>query len=112
MGIALLAFSGLFQGLSNFNRPAAPAAKPMRKTVPSRPQWAARHGSCEPMGVKAAPAHHTAKTGLNPVLRVVRVADSNERVKGAGRMVISGRMADVCAELDRMAALEASQAHF
>ena len=28
----------------------------------------------------------------------------------AGRMVISGRMADVCAELDRLAALEAAQA--
>ena len=27
----------------------------------------------------------------------------------AGRMVISGRMADVCAELDRMVALEAAQ---
>jgi hypothetical protein len=26
----------------------------------------------------------------------------------AGRLVISGRMADVCAELDRLAALEAS----
>ena len=27
---------------------------------------------------------------------------------GAGRMVISGRMADVCAELDRLAELEAA----
>jgi hypothetical protein len=27
----------------------------------------------------------------------------------AGRMVISGRMADVCAELDRLVALEAAQ---
>jgi hypothetical protein len=26
---------------------------------------------------------------------------------GAGRMVISGRMADVCAELDRLVAMEA-----
>jgi len=32
-------------------------------------------------------------------------------VHGAtGRMVISGRMADVCAELERLAALEAAQA--
>jgi hypothetical protein len=28
----------------------------------------------------------------------------------AGRMVISGRMADVCAELDRLAAIEAGRA--
>jgi hypothetical protein len=35
-------------------------------------------------------------------LRVVRVKDVNPKM--AGRMVISGRMADVCAELDRLAA--------
>ena len=39
-------------------------------------------------------------------LRVVRVKDVNPQLTDqlAGRMVISGRMADVCAELDRMAA--------
>lgn len=41
-------------------------------------------------------------------LRVVRVLDSNHAARGAGRMVISGRMADVCAELERLAALEAA----
>jgi hypothetical protein len=35
-------------------------------------------------------------------LRVIRVQDANPQM--AGRMVISGRMADVCAELDRLAA--------
>jgi hypothetical protein len=35
-------------------------------------------------------------------LRVIRVQESNPQM--AGRMVISGRMADVCAELDRLAA--------
>jgi hypothetical protein len=35
-------------------------------------------------------------------LRVIRVKDTNPQL--AGRMVISGRMADVCAELDRLAA--------
>jgi hypothetical protein len=35
-------------------------------------------------------------------LRIVRVKDANPQM--AGRMVISGRMADVCAELDRMVA--------
>ncbi len=35
-------------------------------------------------------------------LRVIRVKDANPQM--AGRMVISGRMADVCAELDRLAA--------
>jgi hypothetical protein len=36
-------------------------------------------------------------------LRIVRESDSALGVECAGRMVISGRMADVCAELDRMA---------
>ncbi|TWO69951.1 hypothetical protein FN976_16520 [Caenimonas sedimenti] len=42
-------------------------------------------------------------------LRVVRVVEPSQALGGAGRMVISGRMADVCAELDRLAAREAQQ---
>jgi hypothetical protein len=40
-------------------------------------------------------------------LRVVRIAEHGDSSHAAGRMVISGRMADVCAELDRLVALEA-----
>ena len=47
-------------------------------------------------GCKAAP------------LRVIRESDSALGAECAGRMVISGRMADVCAELDRMALRAAS----
>jgi hypothetical protein len=39
-------------------------------------------------------------------LRVVRVLEPSASRTVAGRMVISGRLADVCAELDRLAALE------
>ena len=39
-------------------------------------------------------------------LRVARVMEAQQNRQSAGRMVISGRMADVCAELDRLAALE------
>lgn len=42
-------------------------------------------------------------------LRVLRIVDSQGRAWG-GRMVISGRMADVCAELDRLAGKEAAAA--
>jgi len=42
-------------------------------------------------------------------LRVLRIVDNQNRSAG-GRMVISGRMADVCAELDRMAGKEAAAA--
>ena len=40
-------------------------------------------------------------------LRVLRVAEEQRPPRhSAGRMVISGRMADVCAELDRLIELE------
>ena len=39
-----------------------------------------------------------------PVLRVMRVLEAGQAPSSVGRMVISGRMADVCAELDRLAA--------
>jgi hypothetical protein len=39
----------------------------------------------------------------------LRIVDNQNRSAG-GRMVISGRMADVCAELDRMAGKEAAAA--
>ena len=43
------------------------------------------------------------KASSSNSLRVVRESDSAISPDCAGRMVISGRMADVCAELDRMA---------
>ncbi|MBH2042036.1 MAG: hypothetical protein I8H87_00560 [Comamonadaceae bacterium] len=46
---------------------------------------------------------HTACRAAPQGLRVVRESDSAIGAECAGRMVISGRMADVCAELDRMA---------
>ena len=39
-------------------------------------------------------------------LRVARVMEAQHSRSQAGRMVISGRMADVCAELDGLAELE------
>ena len=44
-----------------------------------------------------------------PALRVVRVFEPSQPRAAAGRMVISGRLADVCAELDRLAAQEAAR---
>ena len=41
-------------------------------------------------------------------LRIVRILDSDHTPTHVGRMVISGRMSDVCAELDRLAAREAA----
>ena len=68
---------------------------------------------------KAQPGHKVSISGASPsaslgprqaqqrALRVLRVSEQGETASCAGRMVISGRMADVCAELDRLVALEA-----
>ncbi|MFD1580991.1 hypothetical protein [Ramlibacter ginsenosidimutans] len=53
-----------------------------------------------------APAQAATARAATP-LRVVRVVEPSAPRTVAGRMVISGRLADVCAELDRLAALEA-----
>ncbi len=39
-------------------------------------------------------------------VRVARVMEAQQNRQSAGRMVISGRMADVCAELERLAEFE------
>jgi hypothetical protein len=58
---------------------------------------------------RATVAHATTpRSCVRRPLRVVRVLEACQAPSGAGRMVISGRMADVCAELDRLAELEAA----
>jgi hypothetical protein len=42
------------------------------------------------------------------LLRVVRILDPGQASASAGRILMSGRMADVCAELDRMVEREAA----
>ncbi len=61
-----------------------------------------------PSRLAALPAlAQPAARALRP-LRVVQVMERGASRANAGRMVISGRMADVCAELDRLAAREAT----
>jgi len=50
---------------------------------------------------------HPSRFTANRPLRVVHIAeDQRPPLHTAGRMVISGRMADVCAELDRLIDLD------
>ncbi|NML45664.1 hypothetical protein HHL11_18090 [Ramlibacter sp. G-1-2-2] len=68
-------------------------------------QWLA--GGPQPPRTPSAPLRVAYPAPAAPAkpLRVVRVLDAGT---GSGRLVISGRMADVCAELDRLAAQEAA----
>jgi hypothetical protein len=99
MATASVPFTHLFAPLQAFvnwlaGGPAPAPAQPRREPV--RPQQPARV-TRRPMSVPRAPKP----------LRVVRVMDPAAAHSVAGRMVISGRLVDVCAELDRLAALEA-----
>ena len=58
----------------------------------------------------ATPSEQDAPAGSKQTLKPLRIVHSRGG-KDGGRLVISGRMADVCAELDRMAAKEAALAY-
>ncbi len=111
MGLALFTASRLF----------APLYEAMNWLMPSRPQKAWAHHSStaarvdqvaiNPIAIHAYPVKVSGRNHSNTVryrpLRVLRVVEASATPASAGRMVISGRMADVCAELDRLAASEA-----
>jgi uncharacterized membrane protein len=101
MGITLLTFGGLLAPLQQF-----------AAWLASAPVRAPQHQAVRLAAVPAVRAPLRARRPLRAVrpVRVVRVVDGCQAAAGAGRMVISGRMADVCAELDRLAAIEARQA--
>ena len=56
----------------------------------------------------AADAKPTLRASANKPLRIVRILEADHAPANVGRMVISGRMSDVCAELDRLAARESA----
>ena len=97
MGIALLSVVGLFKPLHTL---AGRWPALHRRSRPAVRHFAAR------LACATRPATVPPPSALP--LRVVRLVDAGEARAAAGRMVISGRMADVCAELDRLAALEAA----
>lgn len=114
MGIALLAIADFWMPLQSLANRLIPARRPHARDrldhndtsaglryVAVRPACTTRAGSSTATpAVAAAPARP---------LRVVRVVDGKGQQR-SDRVVISGRMADVCAELDRLAALEAAEA--
>jgi hypothetical protein len=113
MGIALLAIADFWMPLQSLANRLIPARRPHARDrldhndtsaglryVSVRPACASRTGgAAAPPAVATAPARP---------LRVVRVVDGKGQQRN-DRVVISGRMADVCAELDRLAALETAE---
>ena len=96
------ALGASFQGLCRWLVDGTPIGlKPMQHTSLRSTQPAPMPGS------RPLPQRSALPTAVR--LRVVRVQESGQARSSVGRMVISGRMADVCAELDRLAALETSR---
>jgi len=95
----------------------------LARWILSRASVASSNAQRRPTYVNAVCSHSAAKrvaphlakvasAGRRPALakplRIVRVLEAGQARSAVGRMVISGRMADVCAELDRLAAREAA----
>lgn len=83
---------------------------PWRKGVPNRPTSAspAELTPTTPTMERASSPEADSLCALHRPLRVVHVLEAGQPRSHVGRMVISGCMADVCAELDRLVAREAS----
>lgn len=88
MSLALFAIPGALSPLHAWWRGLRPSPAP---------RLAARH--------RVAPAQLKLAPSVQKPLRVVRILEAGQAPTHVGRMTISGRMADVCAELDRLAAL-------
>jgi len=99
MGIAL--FADLFMPLQSLARRwsrSRRAGTSHLRYVGIKPGCTARAGSLA----------STDRVASARPLRVVRTIERQQPGCRTGRVVISGRMADVCAELDRLAEIEAS----
>lgn len=116
MGLALLAVSTLAQPLAALHRwwntgrtPPAPQHQPL-----------AGHPEVHRGGLQSCPAATPARTVVPAPITPPRSRHTTHRQAGkpfplrvlhphgSGRMAIAGRMADVCAELDRLVASELS----
>jgi len=80
--------------------------KPLARPFTSNERFLQTHLVPQRDGMSVNHEDQTSAFRLNPPLRVRHIVDVGQQRYGAGRMVISGRMADVCAELERLAACE------
>jgi|JI6StandDraft_1071083.scaffolds.fasta_scaffold277922_1 hypothetical protein len=112
MGIALSALSAFQQALSPLHQwldsmlgasgHTAPVAHTVRATCPP--------SAAPPRVTPSVRAVACSAPRQRQALRVVRLVDPSSGFadRAGARVVISGRLADVCAELDRLAAAEAA----
>lgn len=100
MNIALVLQHKLAAGIQRLIPDTAVLVPPPR-LLAQRPAAAPHTASLCNNEVSALPVSRHATSRTMP-LRVLRVVESGQPRSCTGRLVISGRMADVCAELDRL----------
>jgi hypothetical protein len=105
MGLTLFTLDRLFAPLQGLVAALLPVHGKSR--VQHRQCSAARPGTAVQRAPRPAAVTSVSARPCRP-LRVVRIVEPARAAMDAGRIRISGRMADVCAELDRLAALEAA----
>ena len=81
------------------------SVKPQQLVLPFTSETLEKNANA---AVDTPPGKPGVKASLRNGLHIVRVFDSAVSPSCAGRMVISGRMSDVCAELERMSQAQAS----
>jgi hypothetical protein len=113
MSIALFAISDLMSPVQAWARWLLPQPSP--SGTQQAPMHQATHRSkapnsiaYKPMAARARGISHAQTHRARP-LRIERIVESGQPTSQVGRMVMSGRMADVCAELDRLVAREAAR---
>lgn len=109
MGIALFNFNLLLAPLQKLAGWLAgwtqPKARPARREMRDAGGGSLHADAARTQVSRGRPRPRLTGASARP-LRVLRVVDAWQTPASAGRMVISGRMADVCAELERLAGTE------
>jgi hypothetical protein len=109
MNIALVLQHKLMLGIRSLlsGAPSPATHATLWSTGPARPVQVQYKSVQHNREVQAASASNPIARKVMP-LRVLRVVEKGQPRSCAGRLVISGRMVDVCAELDRLVAREAA----
>ena len=108
MGIALFStLASLFNMLDRWLNPPRATYRPSGSVLRAQTRITPQQWAINTVNGKSAGLRLGAQAVQATPLRVVRLSEAGATPECAGRMRISGRMADVCAELDRLIAKEA-----
>jgi hypothetical protein len=108
MNLALFVQSGIFRSLQTLVRWCATNDTTNPRRVMLHTQAGQRNAPISIANSSTIARAGAIKCSIKKPLRVVRIVEPGQSRSSVGRIVISGRMADVCAELDRLAACEAA----